>query len=163
MASPRMWDCTRWASVRGTLFGLGAALSARIVPAGERFPLHDRGKVLVARDADIGGCGDRVVRMWSSCGRSRCVRAGSPSDSNVVLATYPAASSAGTRPRCGKAMAEGPCECVVGGRYRRTRSCLDIDATGWGRHSIPKTKEGTAVRTTSVGSRLPPHVLFRGF
>ena len=27
--------------------GLGAALSARIVPAGERFPLHDRGKVLV--------------------------------------------------------------------------------------------------------------------
>ena len=27
--------------------GLGAQLSARIVPAGERFPLHDRGKVLV--------------------------------------------------------------------------------------------------------------------
>jgi hypothetical protein len=27
--------------------GLGDALSARILPAGERLPVHDRGKVLV--------------------------------------------------------------------------------------------------------------------
>lgn len=29
------------------VLGVGVALSAQIFPAGERFPLHDRGKVLV--------------------------------------------------------------------------------------------------------------------
>lgn len=35
--------------------GLGAALSARIMPTAERFPLHDRGEGLGARDADARG------------------------------------------------------------------------------------------------------------
>jgi Transposase DDE domain group 1 len=38
--------------------GLGAALSARIVPSGERFPLHDRGKVLVHAMLTLAGGGD---------------------------------------------------------------------------------------------------------
>src|ERR1700675_3688097 len=38
--------------------GLGGALSARIVPAGERFPLHDRGKVLVHAMLTLAGGGD---------------------------------------------------------------------------------------------------------
>jgi hypothetical protein len=38
--------------------GLGAALSAQIVPAGERFPLHDRGKVLVHAMLTLAGGGD---------------------------------------------------------------------------------------------------------
>jgi Transposase DDE domain group 1 len=38
--------------------GLGAALSARIVPAGERFPFHDRGKVLVHAMLTLAGGGD---------------------------------------------------------------------------------------------------------
>lgn len=37
--------------------GLGAALSARIVPSGERFPLHDRGKVLVHAMLTLAGGG----------------------------------------------------------------------------------------------------------
>jgi hypothetical protein len=38
--------------------GLGAALSARIVPSGERFPLHDRGKVLVHAMLTLAAGGD---------------------------------------------------------------------------------------------------------
>ncbi len=38
--------------------GLGAALSARIVPTGERFPFHDRGKVLVHAMLTLAGGGD---------------------------------------------------------------------------------------------------------
>jgi Transposase DDE domain group 1 len=38
--------------------GLGAQLSARIVPAGERFPLHDRGKVLVHAMLTLAGGGE---------------------------------------------------------------------------------------------------------
>ncbi len=38
--------------------GLGAALSARIVPAGERFPFHDRGKVLVHAMLTLAGGGE---------------------------------------------------------------------------------------------------------
>src|SRR5205085_7892804 len=38
--------------------GLGAVLSARIVPAGERFPLHDRGKVLVHAMLTLAGGGE---------------------------------------------------------------------------------------------------------
>jgi Transposase DDE domain group 1 len=38
--------------------GLGEALSARILPTGERFPLHDRGKVLVHAMLTLAGGGD---------------------------------------------------------------------------------------------------------
>ena len=38
--------------------GLGAQLSARILPGGERFPLHDRGKVLVHAMLTLAGGGD---------------------------------------------------------------------------------------------------------
>jgi Transposase DDE domain group 1 len=38
--------------------GLGAALSARMLPAGERFPLHDRGKVLVHAMLTLAAGGD---------------------------------------------------------------------------------------------------------
>ena len=38
--------------------GLGAALSARIVPAGERLPFHDRGKVLVHAMLTLAAGGD---------------------------------------------------------------------------------------------------------
>ena len=38
--------------------GLGAQLSARIAPRGERFPLHDRGKVLVHAMLTLAGGGD---------------------------------------------------------------------------------------------------------
>jgi len=38
--------------------GLGAALSARILPSGERFPLHDRGKVLVHAMLTLAGGGE---------------------------------------------------------------------------------------------------------
>jgi hypothetical protein len=40
------------------VLGLGAALSERIVPTGERFPLHDRGKVLVHAMLTLAGGGD---------------------------------------------------------------------------------------------------------
>jgi Transposase DDE domain group 1 len=38
--------------------GLGAALSARVFPAGERLPLHDRGKVLVHAMLTLAGGGE---------------------------------------------------------------------------------------------------------
>ena len=38
--------------------GLGDSLSARIVPTGERFPLHDRGKVLVQTALMLAGGGE---------------------------------------------------------------------------------------------------------
>lgn len=38
--------------------GLGAQLSARVAPAGERFPLHDRGKVLVHAMLTFAGGGE---------------------------------------------------------------------------------------------------------
>lgn len=38
--------------------GFGAALSSRIAPSGERFPLHDRGKVLVHAMLTLAGGGD---------------------------------------------------------------------------------------------------------
>jgi hypothetical protein len=38
--------------------GLGDSLSARIVPAGERLPLHDRGKVLVQTSLMLAGGGE---------------------------------------------------------------------------------------------------------
>src|SRR5713226_2213841 len=38
--------------------GLGAALSARMVPTGERLPFHDRGKVLVHAMLTLAGGGD---------------------------------------------------------------------------------------------------------
>jgi hypothetical protein len=41
--------------------GLGDALSARIPPAGERLPLHDRGKVLTQAMLMLAGGGGRVL------------------------------------------------------------------------------------------------------
>jgi hypothetical protein len=38
--------------------GLGDALSARIPPAGERLPVHDRGKVLVQAMLMLAGGGE---------------------------------------------------------------------------------------------------------
>ena len=38
--------------------GLGAALSAQVWPSGERFPFHDRGKVLVHAMLTLAGRGD---------------------------------------------------------------------------------------------------------
>ena len=52
-----MSGCTRWA-VSPTRSGWAAQLSARIAPAGERFPLHDRGKVLVHAMLTLAGGGE---------------------------------------------------------------------------------------------------------
>jgi hypothetical protein len=50
-----MLGCTRWVVSRTRS---GSALSARIVPTGERFPFHDRGKVLVHAMLTLAGGGD---------------------------------------------------------------------------------------------------------
>ena len=66
--------------------GLGAALSARIPPGGERFPLHDRGKVLVHAMLTLAGGGD-------ACGDVELLRAqpalfGSVPSDSTLYRTY---------------------------------------------------------------------------
>ena len=66
--------------------GLGAGLSARIAPGGERFPLHDRGKVLVHAMLTLAGGGD-------ACGDVELLRAqpalfGSVPSDSTLYRTY---------------------------------------------------------------------------
>ena len=108
--------------------GLGDALSSRIPPAGERFPLHDRGKVLVQTSLMLAGGGE-------SCADIEHLRLqedlfGSvPSDTTVFRTFYEI--TAETRSEIACAMAEVRTEV-----WRRSAATtgsdpvlLDIDAS----------------------------------
>jgi hypothetical protein len=118
--------------------GLGAALSARIVPAGERFPFHDRGKVLVHAMLTLAGGGD-------ACSDVEFLRAQPalfgpvPSDSTLYR-TY-RQIDATTLARLWEAMAEVRAD-VWSAVDTGEQVVLDIDATLVEIHS--ENKEGTA-------------------
>ena len=122
--------------------GLGDALSARIPPAGERLPVHDRGKVLVQAMLMLAGGGE-------SCADIEALRAQErlfgpvPSDSTLYR-TFRHQLGPATLAGLGEAMAE------VRARVWRRSSVtntaepvvLDIDATLVEVHS--ENKAGTA-------------------
>ena len=118
--------------------GLGAALSARIVPAGERFPLHDRGKVLVHAMLTLAGGGDACSDVEFL--RAQPVLFGPVPSDSTLYRTYrqiDATTLAGLWEAMGEVRADvwsavDPGEQVV----------LDIDATLVDIHS--ENKEGTA-------------------
>ncbi len=66
--------------------GLGAALSARIFPGGERFPLHDRGKVLVHAMLTLAGGGDACADVESL--RAQPALFGSVPSDSTLYRTY---------------------------------------------------------------------------
>jgi hypothetical protein len=121
--------------------GLGDALSARIPPAGERLPVHDRGKVLTQAMLMLAGGGE-------SCADIEALRAQEhlfgavPSDSTLYR----------TFRQLGPVMLEGVWEAMAGVRaqvWRRSSVTnttepvfLDMDATLVEVHS--ENKDGTA-------------------
>ncbi len=66
--------------------GLGAALSARIPATGERFPLHDRGKVLVHAMLTLAGGGDACADVEVL--RAQPALFGSVSSDSTLYRTY---------------------------------------------------------------------------
>ncbi len=108
--------------------GLGDSLSARIPPTGERFPLHDRGKVLVQSALMLAGGGE-------SCADIEHLRLQSdlfpsvPSDSTVFRTFHELGAT--TRSGIAEAMAE--VRSAVCSRSSTTMGkdpvILDIDAT----------------------------------
>ena len=118
--------------------GLGAALSARIVPTGERFPFHDRGKVLVHAMLMLAGGGEacsdiEVLRAQPACsGRCRRTR-------RCIAPT--ARSTRSPRPGCGRRWPRSARRC---GRRSMTGEpvVLDIDGSLIEIHS--ENKDGTA-------------------
>ena len=121
--------------------GLGDALSARIPPAGERLPLHDRGKVLTQAMLMLAGGGEACADIEALRAQERLFGA-VPSDSTLYR-TFRQITPA-TLAGLGDAMAE-----VRAGVWRRSSATnttdpvvLDIDATLVEVHS--ENKEGTA-------------------
>jgi hypothetical protein len=118
--------------------GLGAALSARIAPTGPRFPLHDRGKVLVHAMLTLAGGGD-------TCSDVEFLRAQPalfgpvPSDSTLYR-TYRQIDAA-TLAGLWEAMAEVRAD-VWSAVDTGERVVLDIDASLVEIHS--EHKQGTA-------------------
>ena len=135
--------------------GLGAALSARIVPAGERFPLHDRGRCWCTR-CSRSRAAATPVRMSSSCGRSRRCSGPVPSDSTLYR-TYRQIDAA-TLAGLWDAMAEVRAD-VWSAVDTGERVVLDIDASLVEIHS--EHKHGTAP-TYKRRVRVPSDVLLRG-
>jgi hypothetical protein len=118
--------------------GLGAALSAQIVPSGERFPLHDRGKVLVHAMLTLAGGGD-------ACSDVEFLRAqpalfGSVSSDSTLYRTYRQVDAV-TLARLWAAMAEVRAD-VWSAVDAGERVVLDIDASLVEIHS--ENKQGTA-------------------
>jgi hypothetical protein len=121
--------------------GLGDALSARIPPAGERLPVHDRGKVLVQAMLMLAGGGD-------SCADIEALRA----QSRLFGAVASDSTTYRTFRQIDPATLAGLWEAMVGVRaqvWRRSSVTnaagpviLDIDATLVEVHS--ENKEGTA-------------------
>ena len=121
--------------------GLGDALSARIPPAGERLPLHDRGKVLTQAMLMLAGGGEACADIEALRAQERLFGA-VPSDSTLYR-TFRQITPA-TLAGLWDAMAE-----VRAGVWRRSSATnttdpvvLDIDATLVEVHS--ENKEGTA-------------------
>lgn len=118
--------------------GLGAALSERVVPSGPRFPLHDRGKVLVHAMLTLAGGGD-------ACSDVEFLRAQPalfgpvPSDSTLYR-TYRQINAA-TLAGLWDAMAEVRAD-VWAAVDTDEQVVLDIDASLVEIHS--ENKEGTA-------------------
>ena len=120
--------------------GLGNALSARILPRGERMPLHDRGKVLVQSMLMLAGGGE-------SCADIEHLRAQedlfgqTPSDSTLFRTFHEITPE--TRDALAEAVAEVRAE--VWRRSAATKGTapvlLDIDASLVEIHT--ETKEGT--------------------
>jgi len=118
--------------------GLGAALSARIVPSGERFPFHDRGKVLVHAMLTLAAGGD-------ACSDVEFLRAqpalfGSVPSDSTLYRTYRQIDAV-TLAGLWDAMAEVRAE-VWAAVDRGERVVLDIDASLVEIHS--EHKQGTA-------------------
>jgi hypothetical protein len=118
--------------------GLGAALSARMVPTGERFPLHDRGKVLVHAMLTLAAGGD-------ACSDVEFLRAqpalfGSVPSDSTLYRTYRQIDAA-TRAGLWEAMAEVRAD-VWSAVDDGAPVVLDIDATLVEVHS--EHKHGTA-------------------
>ena len=121
--------------------GLGDALSARILPVGERLPLHDRGKVLTQAMLMLAGGGEACADIEALRAQERLFGA-VPSDSTLyrTFRQIDPTTLAGLR----EAMA------VVRGQVWRRSSVtnttdpvmLDMDATLVEVHS--ENKEGTA-------------------
>jgi Transposase DDE domain group 1 len=121
--------------------GLGDELSARIPPAGERFPLHDRGKVLTQAMLMLAGGGEACSDIEALRAQGRLFGA-VPSDSTLYR-TFRQIDPA-IRAGLWEAMAS-----VRAGVWRRSSVTntadpviLDIDATLVEIHS--EHKEGTA-------------------
>ena len=118
--------------------GLGAALSARIVPAGERFPFHDRGKVLVHAMLTLAGGGDACSDVEFL--RAQPVLFGPVPSDSTLYRTYRQIDAV-TLARLWEAMGEVRAD-VWSAVDTGERVVLDIDATLVDIHS--ENKEGTA-------------------
>ncbi len=121
--------------------GVGGALSARIPPAGERLPVHDRGKVLVQAMLMLAGGGESCADIEALRVQDRLFGP-VPSDSTLYRTFRQIAP--GTLAGLGDAMAG-----VRAGVWRRSSVTntdgpvvLDIDATLVEVHS--ENKDGTA-------------------
>jgi hypothetical protein len=125
--------------------GLGDSLSARIPPTGERFPLHDRGKVLVQTALMLAGGGE-------SCADIEHLRLQTdlfpavPSDSTVFRTFHEFGAS--TRSGIAEAMAE--MRTTVWSRSARTTGTdpviLDIDASLVEIHTDTKENAGSTYK-----------------
>ena len=121
--------------------GLGDALSARVPPAGERLPLHDRGKVLVQAMLMLAGGGESCADIEALRAQERLFGA-VPSDSTLYR----------TFRQLGPTTVAGVWEAMAEVRAQVWRRCcatnsaepviLDIDATLVEVHS--ENKAGTA-------------------
>lgn len=121
--------------------GLGDALSARIAPAGERVPVHDRGKVLVQAMLMLAGGGEACADIEALRAQERLF--GSvPSDSTLYRTFRQIAPATLTGLR--EAMAGVRAEVWRRSRVTNTTGpvVLDIDATLVEIHS--ENKQGTA-------------------
>jgi hypothetical protein len=125
--------------------GLGAALSARIVPSGERFPLHDRGKVLVPVPVSSP---DRVPHHYNSRRSRLKSRALKPANntSHLVPVFHGAHLHRGITqdrdlPSRGRVGLGGLTEPAVGGRNRPERRAAAARRETEGRDSEHQTRE----------------------
>ncbi|HEY1738002.1 MAG TPA: IS1380 family transposase [Acidimicrobiia bacterium] len=120
------------------VLGLGGALSAQIVPSGERLPVHDRGKVLVHAMLTLAGGGDAVADVEFL--RSQPALFGPVPSDSTLYRTYRQIDAA-TLARLWGAFAE--VRAKVWGRVDTGEPVvLDIDASLVEIHS--EHKQGTA-------------------
>lgn len=125
----------------GDRLGLGDALLARIPPAGERLPLHDRGKVLVQAMLMLAGGGEACADIEALRAQERLFGA-VPSDSTLYRTFRQIAPA--TLAGLWEAVAEVRAEVWARSSVTNTADpvVLDIDATLIEVHS--ENKDGTA-------------------